>query len=212
MRSKLFVPGSRPELFAKALASDADAISIDLEDSVAESRKDEARAYVSEFLQSDDVVTSNKVIIVRCNALGTAHFEADLSALVQPTVELVNLPKVESAADVRLAAEALKQAEESNEVAEPIGILVTIESPAGLRRASRIASAHSRVDGLQLGLNDLFESLSIDRTDTANVHAAMFAMRLAAGEADVFAFDGAFADLQDDKGFREEAAMARRLG
>ena len=52
MRSKLFVPGSRPELFAKALASEADAISIDLEDSVIDSRKDEARANVAEFMGS----------------------------------------------------------------------------------------------------------------------------------------------------------------
>ena len=52
MRSKLFVPGSRPELFAKALAGDADGISFDLEDAVEESRKAEARAAVGELLRS----------------------------------------------------------------------------------------------------------------------------------------------------------------
>ena len=212
MRSKLFVPGSRPELFAKALASEADAISVDLEDSVANSCKDEARANVAKFLRSADVAASNKVIIVRCNALGTAHFEADLLAVTQPGLDMLNLPKLESVADVRVAVEALQRAETSNGVADPIDILATIESAAGMRRASRIAAAHSRVVGLQLGLNDLFGSLNIDRSDSVNVHAAMFAVRLAAGEADVFALDGAFADLRDDRGFREEAEMARRLG
>lgn len=52
MRSKLFVPGSRPELFAKALAGDADALSFDLEDAVAEARKAEARAMVADFVAS----------------------------------------------------------------------------------------------------------------------------------------------------------------
>jgi len=212
MRSKLFVPGSRPELFAKALASEADAISIDLEDSVTESRKDEARAEVANFLQSPGLIASNKVVIVRCNALHTAHFEADLLAVARPALAMLNLPKVETAADMRTTAEALQEAESSNAVVDPIGILATIETPAGMRRASKIAAAHSRVAGLQLGLNDLFESLSIDRGDIANVHAAMFAMRMAAGEAGVLAVDGAYADISDEQGFRAEAWMARRLG
>lgn len=212
MRSKLFVPGSRPELFAKALASEADAISIDLEDAVIESRKDEARGHVVDFLCSDDVLSSRKVIIVRCNALGTQHFEADILAITRPGLGMVNLPKVNSAADVRSAVDALLQAEASNGVADPIGILATIESPAGLRRAAKIGTAHSRVAGLQLGLNDLFEALNIDRWNSANIHAAMFAMRMAAGEAGVFALDGAFTDIQYEQGFRAESEMARRLG
>lgn len=212
MRSKLFVPGSRPELFAKALASEADAISIDLEDSVVESRKDEARENVAEFLRSAEVLSSDKTIIVRCNALGTAHFDADLLAVTQPTLAMLNLPKLESVADIRIAVAALEKAESSNGIADPVGVLATIESPAGMRRAPRIAAAHARVAGLQLGLNDLFDALSIDRRDTANVHAAMFAMRMAAGEADVLAVDGAYTDIRDEQGFRAEAEMARRLG
>ena len=212
MRSKLFVPGSRPELFAKALAGEADAISIDLEDSVIESRKTEARAHVVEFLNSAEVLCTSKVIIVRCNALRTEHFDADIKAIARPGLGLVNVPKVESADDVCFAAEAMNQAEVNNKVAEPAGILATIESPAGVRRAARIGAAHSRIVGLQLGLNDLFDSLNIDRRDAANVHAAMFAVRLAAGEAGVFVLDGAFTDISDEQGFRAEADMARRLG
>lgn len=212
MRSKLFVPGSRPELFAKALAGDADAISIDLEDSVVDDRKDEARANVAEFLRSADVLSSDKIIIVRCNALGTVHFEPDLLAISEQALNLLNLPKVESAVDVRVAIEALQRAEASNGIANPIGILTTIETSAGLRRGSKIAAAHLRVAGLQLGLNDLFQTLNIERGDPANVHSAMFAVRLAAGEAGVYAVDGAFSDIRDERRFREEAVMARRLG
>lgn len=216
MRSKLFVPGSRPELFAKALASAADAVSIDLEDAVPEASKAEARANVAAFLRSDaarDAAgTGGKLIVVRINAIASPHFEADLAAIAWPTVSLVNLPKAEGEADVRHAAAVLGRAEGLNAVAHPIGLLANIETPTALRRAAEIGAAHARVVALQLGLGDLFEPFGIDRHDTANVHAAMFALRMAAAEAGVAACDGAFANLADEAGFRSEAAMSRGLG
>jgi len=201
MRSKLFVPGSRSELFIKALNSSADAISLDLEDSVVEKRKVEAREKVCTFLRLPEVTASDKTIIVRVNGRGTAHFEADILAITQPALDMVNLPKVESARDVRVAADILGKAEKLNGQTKEVRILANIETPKGLRSAAEIATSHPRLAGLQLGLNDLFESLSIDRRDAKNVHAAMFAMRMAAGEGDVFAYDGAFVDIRDKKGF-----------
>ena len=212
MRSKLFVPGSRSELFAKALASQADAISIDLEDAVVESRKAEARGVVAAFLQSDDVRATQKVVIVRVNALGTPYFEADVMAITRPGLTLLNLPKTECAEDVQAAVAILARAEAINDVRAPVRILANIETPKGLRNALQIATAHPRVAGLQLGYGDLFEPMGIDRQFPANVHAAMFTVRMAAGEAGVFAYDGAFADVQNNGGFRAEAEMARRLG
>ena len=76
MRSKLFVPGSRPELFDKALASAADALSFDLEDAVAEPRKGEARAALQDLLASGRTAAAGKTLIVRVNApdkIGRAH-------------------------------------------------------------------------------------------------------------------------------------------
>ena len=212
MRSKLFVPGSRPDLFAKALASEADAISLDLEDAVTEDRKDEARATVREFLLSSAAKASAKILIVRVNALGTAHFEADLHAVAQSGVHLINLPKPERVQDVLAAAQTLAAAEAANAVARPIGLLLNIESPKALRLAHELAAAHPRVMGLQLGLADLFEPLAIDRRDADAVRLAMFTLRMAAGEAGVFAVDSAFADLQDTAGYLAEAQRAQRLG
>src|SRR5688572_3080287 len=115
MRSKLFVPGSRPELFAKALASDADAISFDVEDSVPEDGKVRAREQIGDFLRSaavrETLRKSAKIIIVRVNAVGSAHFEGDLLAFACPEVSLLNLPKAQAAADVHQAAAALEAAE-----------------------------------------------------------------------------------------------------
>ena len=212
MRSKLFVPGSRPELFAKALAGDADALSFDLEDAVAEARKAEARAMVADFVAGAAVAQSAKLIIVRTNAPDSPHFAADLAALARPGVTLLNLPKIESPQALLDAVAALEAAEHANAVTHPIGLLVNIETPRALADAARIAAAHPRVAGLQLGLGDLFEPYGIDRADPRNVHAAMFALRMAAAQAGVFAMDGAFAALDDDDGYREEARMARRLG
>jgi citrate lyase beta subunit len=212
MRSKLFVPGSRTELFAKALAGDADAISFDVEDSVPEGVKARARQDVADFLRARAARESSKLIIVRINAWGSPHFDADLAAFACAGVTLLNLPKVLSATEVQSAAALLSEAERRNGIKEPIRLLVNIESARAMRLAAEIAGAHPRVAGLQLGLADMFESLHIDRRDAHNVHAALFAMRLAAGEHGRFAYDSAFPDIQDEEGFRREAEQARQLG
>ncbi|MDM0073668.1 CoA ester lyase [Variovorax sp. J2P1-59] len=211
MRSKLFVPGSRPELFAKAAASDADGICLDLEDAVVEARKAEARDAVRGFLQAGGA-TCGKTWIVRVNGLDTPHFAADVAAVAQRGVHVVNLPKPESPADVQAAADALARAERDNGVRAPIGLLLNIETPKALRAAAALAAAHPRVVGLQMGLGDLFEPLGIDRREASAVRQAMFAVRMAAGEAGVYAYDSAFANVRDVEGFREEAALSRRMG
>jgi len=212
LRSKLFVPGSRPEFFPKALASAADAISFDLEDAVAEDRKAEARELVGRALASPEFAAARQVVIVRVNALGTPHFAADLAAAVHPRLDLLNVPKVETPDDIRAAATALAAIEKSRGLPAPVRILANIESPRGLRRAAEIALADPRVAGLQLGLGDLFEPLGLDRADAATVHHAQLAVRLAAGEAGLWALDTGFGAIKDSDGYRREAQQAKRLG
>lgn len=212
MRSKLFVPGSRPELFPKALAGAADALSFDLEDSVATDRKGEARATLREFLKSEPARAGNKVLIVRVNAMDTPYFAADIDAVVQPGLHLVNLPKPGSVEDVRAAVAAIERAEAMNGVKTPVKLLLNIETARALRLAPELAAAHKRVAGLQLGLADLFEPLGVVRGEQSAVRQAMFAVRMAAGEAGVFAYDAAYANIKDEAGFRAEAELARRFG
>jgi citrate lyase beta subunit len=210
MRSKLFVPGSRPELFAKAMKSEADALSFDLEDAVDEARKDEARNELAKFLRTLPE-NCGKVIIVRVNGLDTAHFEKDLKAIVGPGLDIVNLPKPESPDDVRECAAALKKFERKAKL-DPVDILPNIESPRALRLAAEIATASPRVVGLQAGWGDLIEPLDIDRYNPAVIQAIQLQIRIAAGEAGIWAYDGAFANIQDPEGYRKEAEAARRLG
>ncbi|NBB12570.1 CoA ester lyase [Pseudomonas sp. SLFW] len=210
MRSKLFVPGSRPELFEKALSSRADGVSFDLEDAVAESAKSEARAQLAGFLAH--LPTTGKTIVVRVNGQDSAHYAADLEALVGTRLDIINLPKVESPEQILQLVADLERLERQHPSAANIRILANIESPRGLRLAAEIASAHPRVMGLQLGFADLLEPLGIDRRDTAVIRQLQLSVRMAAGEANVAAYDAAFAAIKDPDGYQEEARYARRLG
>lgn len=212
MRSKLFVPGNRPLLFAKAMAGDADMLSFDLEDAVPASSKDEARTQVAAFLRDAPYRAANKQVIVRINALHSPAWEDDLHAVLPLGVDLINLPKVESAEQLKQAVAEIEAVEARLQVRGRAGLLVNIESPRALRHAAEIAVAHPRVRGLQLGLGDLFEPHGIRRGDLRNVHAAQYALRMAAAEAGAFAYDAAFPGLDDEAGFRAEAETARALG
>ncbi len=212
MRSKLFIPASRPELFHKALSGQADSLSFDLEDAVAEEGKDAARRTLGVALASPEFAASSKILIVRVNALSTSHFTADLTAVIHPRLDLLNLPKVESADDIRVAVAALASLEQARGITRPIQLLANIESPRGLRLAAEIACADPRVVGLQIGFADLFEPLGIDRSDAAAVRQIQLAVRLAAGEAGIWAYDAAYGAIKDPEGFKAEALAARRLG
>ena len=215
MRSKLFVPGSRPELFPKALASEADALSLDLEDAVAPSRKDEARAAVAAFLRglpprSEDA--RNRIIIVRVNGPATPLFDPDLRAVIGKGLDVLNLPMVESAGDILRAVEAVERVERLTGLAPRTGILANIETPRGLHAVAEIAAAHPRVVGLQVGYGDLFEPAGIARDHEAALDHVRLLVRFAAAAADIPCFDGALAAVDSPERCRAEAEAARRLG
>ena len=210
MRSKLFVPASRPELFGKALAGEADALSFDLEDAVDEAMKDEARRELEKFLTTlrDK---RGKTIIVRVNGLATEHFAGDIAAVARSgAVDIVNLPKGEGGDDVKRCANAIDRAERGRSA--ELGILVNIETPRAFRLAAEMAAASPRVVGLQAGWGDLIEPLGIDRYNAPMIESLLLAIRIAAGEANVWAYDGAYANIKDQEGYMREAEAARRLG
>lgn len=208
MRSKLFVPASRPELFQKALASDADAISFDLEDAVVPGRREEARAALRAFLDKIGNSTT-KIIIVRVNEVGSPDFVKDIAAVNVPSVHLINLPKVEDPAAIHAAVAAFGENPGSGAAVQ---FLVNIETPKALRNAAALAASHLRVAGLQVGYADLLEPYGIDRHDTAAIAYIRMAVRMAAAEASVAAYDGVYAVVKDPAGFQAECVAARRHG
>ncbi|MDQ8031417.1 MAG: CoA ester lyase [Bordetella sp.] len=206
MKSKLFVPASRPELFDKAMASAADAISFDLEDAVAPERKAEARAILADWLGKQAGAAHAKKIIVRINASDTPYYADDLAVLGRVPFDILNVPKTQDAASVQDAVTRASAAGFEGT------FLVNIETPQALARAAELAAAHERVCGLQLGLADLFEPLGIARYAPETLRPILLAVRLAAGASGKFALDAAYARVKDTDGFRAEARLARSLG
>ena len=212
MRSKLFVPGIRPDLFPKAYAGDADAVSFDLEDAVPASRKAEARHAVVAFLATSLPAGNGKRTIVRTNPVNSEYFDADLDALAPLAVDLINLPRIETTEQVFAVVDKLERLEAASPALARTRLLLNIETPVAFRRAAGLAAAHPRVAGLQLGLGDLFEPFGIDRDAPAHLMAVMFPLAMAAAEAGVFVCDGAHPDFNDRAGFDAEARMAQGLG
>jgi citrate lyase subunit beta/citryl-CoA lyase len=210
MRSKLFVPGDRPALFAKAFLLLADAVCFDLEDAVLSEQKSAARHYLKQFLQSNTATKPR--IAIRVNDVRSPLFAEDMSAVVWPGLALVNIPKTEDPSEVNEVVAMLSKLEQQRGITQPIAILPTIESPRGLRLAHPIAQADPRVIGLQLGLVDLLDVLGISMENKMAVQHLRLQLCLAASEASVPCFDSAFPGFADAEGFAAEAAAARSLG
>jgi citrate lyase subunit beta/citryl-CoA lyase len=210
MRSKLFVPGSRPELFEKAWRSEADALSFDLEDAVAAQRKDEARTLVAEHIAGLGPARG-KQVIVRVNPVASGLFAADARAVLRSGLDMINLPKVETGEEILRAVDLIETVERERGIATRTGLLINIETPRGLRNAAALAAASDRIAGLQLGFGDLFEPLGIKRKEETLLPIRL-AVRLAAAEAGIPAYDGAYVAVSKPEGFQAEAEAARALG
>jgi citrate lyase beta subunit len=191
MRSKLFVPAIRPELFVKAMGTAADAICFDLEDGVPPDLKSEAREYLDAFLNSPDSAM-NKRLLVRVNPVNSTDFAHDLKVVAKTSVFAVALPKVETIEEIQHAAEMLSAIELERGINTALRILITIESPRGLRIAHELAASSTRICGLQLGFADLLEPLGISSDYGVARQQVRLLLRLAAAEAGVDCYEAAY--------------------
>ncbi len=151
IRSYLYVPGDDPRRIEKALATGADAVVIDLEDSVAPNRKEEARNNAATVLESAPA----RPVFVRINTPGSEFAARDIAAVAALHLSGLRLPKVESLEIVRLVAQTLEA------LRSEAGIQCLIESALGLELALEIARSHERVGGISLGEADLAADLGV---------------------------------------------------
>jgi citrate lyase subunit beta/citryl-CoA lyase len=198
MLTSLFVPGDRPDRFAKAVDSGADAVVIDLEDAVPAGHKDAARAAAVEFCARPARVP----VHVRINAAGTAEADADLAALAGlPGLAGLRLPKVESPADVQAVAAKAHGAD----------LYCLIESAVGVERAYAIATAHPAVTAIGLGEADLRADLNV--TDDAGLAYARGRVVVAARAAELPPPPmSVYPDVADLDGLAESCRAGRTLG
>jgi citrate lyase beta subunit len=204
-RVLLFTPGNRPDRFAKAAATGADGLILDLEDAVSAAGKDEARATLLEHFRGDfrRALAPGQLCGLRVNNLNTAAGVRDLDALAAAGVapDFIMLPKVESAAEVQAYARLLPG----------VPLICTVESAKGLEAAVAIANADPLVRALAFGGADLAVDL---RAELAwePLLAGRARIVQAAATAGVAAIDVPHVLLQDDSGLRSDAVKARAMG
>lgn len=211
-RSFLFVPGSDERKIQKALLVAADAVVLDLEDAVAEGRKESARAVVARNLAR--FPANGTPCVVRIGAL-EAQWEADLHAVVRPGLDAIRLPKVQDPEHVRKVASALDTLERTGGVEQgSVRLQCTIESAAAVLRAEQIAVAHPRVEALVFGYADFTADIGVKATvegyESLVARSWLVLCSRAAGIGGPL--DGAFTDLSDTGGLRRSVEQARSLG
>ncbi len=201
----LFTPGNRPDRFAKAAASGADGIIIDLEDAVPLADKVRVRAEVVAWVQKEGRLGApNFVNAVRVNSLRFPLGRADLEALhaAKLPLDVVMLPKVESAAEVQLAASKLP---------ESVRLVCLIETVLGVRFVAEIAAASPRVAALAFGGLDLSAETGGEPTWDALLYPRTKVVHACAA-AGLVPLDQPYVDFRDSAGLADECARVRSLG
>ena len=207
----MFVPGNNPGMMADAHIYGPDSIMLDLEDSVTMAEKDAARLLVYNALKSIDY--GDTEMVVRINPLSTPYGKKDVEAVVKAGVDVIRMPKTETADEVReLEAEIIKVETELGCVGRT-RIMAAIESALGIVNAFEIASASDRMMGIALGAEDYSANLKTQRTPGgAELLLARETIVVAARAAGIACFDTVYSNLDDMETFRKEVELIKTLG
>jgi citrate lyase subunit beta / citryl-CoA lyase len=218
LRSLLFVPGDSARKFARAKDCGADALILDLEDSVAPSQKAAARALVAELI--DDNQTRDWLFLVRVNALDTGLTLDDMAAVVKPGLDGLLIPKANGSSDVERIGHDLDMLEARAGL--PRGsvkfAVVATETARAMFALGSYAPAHPRLIALTWGAEDLSAALgAIDNKEpdgswTFPYQVARTQCLFAASAAEVAAIDTVFVDFRDLEGLERDCRRSRRDG
>jgi citrate lyase subunit beta/citryl-CoA lyase len=220
MRSLLFVPADSGAKLDKAMASGADAVILDLEDSIMPERKQQARVAALQYLKTAGVRKSCPRLLVRINDLDTGMTDADLETIVAGTPDAVLLPKAEGGASVTHLDAKLTAREAIAGIPEgSIKILAqTVESAAGLFGAGTYRDCSPRLIGMTWGPEDLSAELGAETNRdaagelTEPYRLARSICLYAAAAAKVPAIETVYVDFRNSEGLRRDTEDARRDG
>ncbi len=211
IRTTLFIPASSPKRMLDAGLLGADCILFDLEDSVLEGQKDDARYLIRQFIASG---FCEYCWGVRVNRAGSAHFRDDVRMIAALRPFVVELPKTESPDDVRMLDDMLSEVESACGF-EVGGIRISpaIETPRALMHTYEIAASSARVVTVPFGAEDYLAAIGGLRTEArAEVDYARKRLVTEVAAAGKMAIDAPFIDVEDVQGLRREAEYARSLG
>ena len=236
-RSELAVPGSSPQMFEKAAASEADVIFLDLEDAVAPDEKEQARKNVVQAI--NDIDWGKKALSVRINGLDTHYMYRDVVDVLEQAgerLDLIMIPKVGTAADVYAVDMLVTQVEAAKGRKKRIGFEHIIETALGMANVDEIAAASKRNESLHFGVADYAASTRARTTQIGGVnpdygvltdkledgsrevhwgdmwHYAIARMVVAARANGLRPIDGPFGDFSDPEGYVAACNRAAVLG
>ena len=221
VRIILFAPGSKERVMTKALESGADAVLLDLEDSVPIAAKAEARQLVAKVIDGVAAAGSGRVgpaIFVRTNGTASGLLNDDLAAIVRTGLEAIFVPKVESVAEVQNTTSALERLESEHGMKSgTVEIVVMIESALGVYRCFDLIKASPRVVSTCIGgaqdgdlQTDLGCSWSVEGTELFYARSKVLLDSRAAGIA--WPLDGVYGNLNDEAGLIQDSTLSARLG
>ena len=211
-RSMLFVPGNNPGMMSDAHIYGSDALMFDLEDSVTLREKDAARLLVYHALKTIHYGECERV--VRVNPLNTPYGKADIEAMVAAGVEVIRLPKTETAQDICDTEAEIMRAEQKYGI--PIGqtrMMAAIEGALGVINAYAIATASPRLVAIALGAEDYCANLKTTRSlEGSELQYARGAIVVAARAAGIDCIDTVYSDVNNEEQLIKETQSIKQLG
>ncbi|MFW6868508.1 HpcH/HpaI aldolase/citrate lyase family protein [Nocardioides sp. CPCC 206347] len=207
LRSVLYMPSANERALEKAKTLPADAIIFDLEDSVAPDAKVGARQSAAAAVQSGEY--GRRQLIIRVNGIGTEWHDDDIVAAAAAGPDVVLVPKVNSAEEVRALVDALGAAG----APEKTKLWAMVETPIGMLNALWIATASERLTGFVMGTNDLVKELYAEHVPGRQpVITGLGLALLAARAAGIVIIDGVYNDVKNIDGFLAECEQGRQMG
>lgn len=207
----MFVPGNNPGMMADAHIYGPDSIMLDLEDSVTMAEKDAARLLVYQALKTVDY--GNTEMVVRINPLNTPYGKKDIEAVVKAGVDVIRMPKTETAEEVVEVEREIERVERELGCVGRTKIMAAIESTLGIVKAYAIATASPRMMGIALGAEDYCANLKAQRTPGGDeLRLARETIVVAARAAGIDALDTVYSNLNDMETFRQEVEYIKTLG
>jgi citrate lyase subunit beta/citryl-CoA lyase len=208
-RSRLYLPGNTPKLALNAGIHKPDGVILDLEDSVASTKKFEAAILVRNTLRSVDFYGAERMVRINQVPKGLD----DLEYIVPHNVNLILVPKCESAEQIKLVNEKIKEISKKKKVENPIYLMPIIESALGIIKSYEIATASENVVALAIGLEDYTADLGTQRTNEGKeTFFARCQIVNVAKAAGIQAIDSVFSDVSDMEALKQNVLESKSLG
>jgi citrate lyase subunit beta/citryl-CoA lyase len=212
IRCALFIPGNRESMLEKAFGVSADVIVPDMEDSVPDAEKANARKTITAFLSRLKGIPA--AIVPRVNALDSGYMQEDLVAIVGPHIDGISIGKVRRPGDISEISTAIARLEKQADL--PVGRLALIpwiETAEAILRCHEICLASPRIVAVAIGGEDLTNDLGVERLDDpTQLLYARSKLCIAAKAAGVLALDTPYFHYRDEEGLRIDSIAAKHLG